>query len=127
MKVFWGELSNDDANGEIIKYEVCYKASEDLTDINRCNLSKTVDNGNTREAVLDKLNEATTYNVAVKAATSKGFGHLGAVNTSKTLEAGKRFFTIIINSMENLNLQEMVCNHVHCIFRNLLFLYLILT
>lgn len=105
MKVLWGKLGKDDANGEITKYEVCYKASDDKTDIKTCALKKMVNGSNTREVVLDKLNEATTYNVAVKAATSKGFGDLGAVNTSKTLEASKRFFTIIINSIENLNLQ----------------------
>ena len=94
MKVFWGNLSNDDANGEIIEYAVCYKASENATDID-CDMNKTVNNGYTREVLLGGLNEATTYNVAVRAATKEGFGMRGAANASKTLEASKRFYIII--------------------------------
>ena len=81
-------LSVDDANGTITKYEVCYKASDVTTDID-CNLKKAINDSNTREIVLDGLNEATTYNVAVKAATAEGFGDLGPVSTNKTLEASK--------------------------------------
>ena len=90
IKITWGELSLDDANGVITKYEVCYKASDNSTDID-CTSKESVNNGNTREVVLDGLNEATTYNVAVKAATSVGFGDLGAIMTRKTLEASKYF------------------------------------
>ena len=89
MKVFWGKLSDDDANGVIIKYAVCYKASENKADID-CDMNKTV-NSDKREVVLDELNEASTYIVAVRASTLVGFGDPGAVNTSKTSEAGKRF------------------------------------
>ena len=93
MKITWEKLSLDDANGEITEYEVCYKASDTSTDID-CTLKKSVDDGNTREVVLDGLNEATTYNVAVKAATSQGFGDLGTTMTRKTLEASKYFLSI---------------------------------
>ena len=103
MKVFWGNLSNDDANGMIIKYAVCYKASENKADID-CDVNKTV-NGSTREVLLDGLNEATTYIVAVKAATEVDFGNLGAVDTNKTLEAGKRFYLII-------NSEVLLCNQL---------------
>ena len=102
MKVFWGNLSNDDANGEIIEYAVCYKASENATDID-CDMNKTVNSSYTREVLLDGLNEATTYNVAVRAATKVGFGVQGAVNASKTLEASKRFYLII-------NSELLLCN-----------------
>ena len=88
MKVSWETLSNDDANGVITKYEVCYKASDVTTDID-CSLKKEINDGNTREVTLDRLNEATSYNVAVKAATAEGFGPLGAVSTEKTSEASK--------------------------------------
>ena len=84
----WEKLSDDDANGAITMYEICYKASDTPTAID-CNLKKSVNNGNTREIVLDGLSEATTYNVAVKAKTSKGFGNLGTIKTNKTLKAGK--------------------------------------
>ena len=88
MKVSWEKLSNDDSNGVITKYEVCYKASEDTEDID-CNLKKNVNNGNTLEVTLDGLNVATTYNNAVKASTQVAFGELGNVVTNKTLEASK--------------------------------------
>ncbi len=92
----WEKLNNDDANGVIIMYEVCYKASDNSTDID-CNSKKSV-NGDTREVVLDSLNEATTYNVAVKAETSEGFGDLGMLSTKKTLDASEciYFCAIII-------------------------------
>ena len=88
MKITWERLSVDDANGVITKYEVCYKASDTSTDID-CTLKKSVDDGNTRQVVLGGLNEATTYNVAVQAATSQGFGDRGTTMTQKTLEASK--------------------------------------
>ena len=90
MNITWEKLSLDDANGEITEYEVCYKASDTSKDID-CTLKKSVNNGNTTEVVLNGLNEATTYNVAVKAATSQGFGDLGTSMTQKTLEASKYF------------------------------------
>ena len=93
MEINWEKLSLDDANGVITKYEVCYKASDTAADID-CTLKKSVSNGDTREVVLNGLNEATTYNVAVKAATSQGFGDLGITMTQKTLEASKYFLSI---------------------------------
>ena len=104
MKVFWGNLSSDDADGVIIKYAVCYKASENKADID-CDMNKTVNKSDTREVLLDGLNEATTYIVAVKAANKVDFGILGAVDTNKTLEAGKRFYLII-------NSELLLCNQL---------------
>ena len=90
MRVFWEELGKDDANGVITSYQVCYKASENPSDID-CNLKKTINNGGTRDVALDGLNEATTYNVAVKAATRVGFGNLGSTRSVKTNGARKYF------------------------------------
>ena len=90
----WELLNNDDANGVITMYEVCYKASDTPTDIT-CDSKESV-NGDTREVVLDSLNEATTYNVAVQAETSQGFGPLGNIMTNKTLEASEYIFCPII-------------------------------
>ncbi len=86
----WELLNNDDANGVITMYEVCYKASDTPADIN-CDSKESV-NGDTRELVLDSLHEATSYNVAVQAETSKGFGPLGTIRTNKTLEASEYIF-----------------------------------
>ncbi len=97
----WEELNSDDANGLITMYQICYKASDNSTDID-CNSKKSV-NGDTREVVLDSLNEATTYNVAVKAETSEGFGDLGTLSTKKTLDASEciyfRAIIILMNYM----------------------------
>jgi hypothetical protein len=90
MKVRWGSLSVAEANGTITKYEVCYKASESVIDVD-CSLKETVNDGNTKEVTLNGLNEATTYNVAVKAANANGFGEIGPIMTTKTLEASKHF------------------------------------
>ena len=108
MKMSWEMLSNDDANGAITEYEVCYKASKDTTDID-CNLKKMVNDGNMREVTLDRLNEATTYNVAVKAATSEGFGSLGAVSTKKLWERVSDFIPLL----------TLLC-HLAAIWRNIL-------
>ncbi len=83
----WEELNSDDANGLITMYQICYKASDNSTDID-CNSKKSV-NGNSTEVVLDGLSKATTYNVAVKAKTSQGFGDLGTIVIQITMEAGK--------------------------------------
>ncbi len=88
MKVIWENLNADDANGVLTIYGVCYKASNTSTDID-CNLRKSVNNGDSKEIILDDLNQTTTYNVAVKAATSQGFGVFGTIMTQKTLKASK--------------------------------------
>ncbi len=56
MKIMWELLNNDDANGVITMYEVCYKASDTPTDILAD--SKESVNGDTREVVLDSLNRS---------------------------------------------------------------------
>ncbi|XP_028401071.1 receptor-type tyrosine-protein phosphatase F-like isoform X2 [Dendronephthya gigantea] len=86
MTVSWDKLGIEDANGEITAYAVCYKASENSSDID-CKENRTVNNSTTRTVVLQGLNEGTNYNVAVKASTSKGFGPLGNIVTKKTLDA----------------------------------------
>ena len=110
MKITWANLSDADANGTITKYEVCYKASHKPTDIN-CNSSKSVNN-DTREVDLDSLNEATTYNVAVKAETSQGFGDLGTIMTQKTLEASEYIF------LPNYYLNDLFCCSLQLEVRN---------
>lgn len=91
MKVLW---SIDDANDMITQYKVCYKASENSLDID-CVLNETVNNVSRREVVLRGLNEATTYNVAVRAENGAGFGDFGPVVTNKTLEDSKRFHKLL--------------------------------
>ena len=44
---------------------------------------------NNKSTVLNKLNEFTTYEVAIQAATSKGAGKHGEIKTNTTLQDGK--------------------------------------
>lgn len=87
VKIIWQKLNNHDSNGVITQYKVCYEVSENPTDIS-CNFKQIVD-GNTTEVILNGLLEATTYNVAVQAATAAGFGPLGPVIIRKTMEDSK--------------------------------------
>ena len=97
MEVAWGNLTQDDANGVITQYKVCYKASRNISEID-CDSSKTIDARQARVVTLNGLNEATTYNVAVQAGTEEGFGPLGAIVTNKTLEDGKRIYFAILGT-----------------------------
>ena len=76
MKIIWETLSLHDASGVITQYKVCYKVSKNPADIS-CNFKLIVDGNN---FILNGLLKATTYNVAVQAATTKGFGPLGFIN-----------------------------------------------
>ena len=88
MKITWNTLNKKDANGTITGYEVCYKASETPDDIN-CTLNNPVDKGSVTMTVLQNLQPATAYNVAVKARTSRGFGVLGPIKCNITWNPGK--------------------------------------
>ena len=88
MKITWDKLSPDVSNGNITQYQVCYKASNNPGDVN-CNLSQNVSGVDNTTTVLRGLNEATAYNIAVKARTIVGFGKLGFASNQTTLEDGK--------------------------------------
>ena len=88
MKITWDTLNKKDANGTITGYAVCYKASETPDDID-CSLNNTVDNVTVSMTVLQNLQPATIYNVAVKARTSVGDGNLGPTKSTTTKEDGK--------------------------------------
>ena len=88
MKITWDKLSPDVSNGNITHYQVCYKASKNPGDVN-CNLSQNVSGVDNTTTVLRGLNEATAYNIAVKARTIVGFGNLGSASNQTTLEDGK--------------------------------------
>ena len=85
MNITWEKLSPDDSNGDIAQYQVCYKASDKPGDVS-CTLSQNVSGVDNTTTVLRSLNEATTYNIAVRAGTRVGFGHLGPTVTQMTLE-----------------------------------------
>ena len=85
--VSWRKLSQDHANGNIIKYMVCYQ----LHSINSisCDMNENVSNVEKTAVTLTGLNEASIYDVAVKAATAVGFGNLGPTMNGTTLEDSK--------------------------------------
>ena len=86
LKVVWKELTSDESNGMITNYTVCYNIQS--TSKLDCSLKKTVFGKNTM-VNLTGLNEATIYDVAVKAATKIGFGGLGVTMNASTLEDSK--------------------------------------
>ena len=75
-------MSHDDANGVITNYSICYKPTDSSRGL--CEFNKTV--GNVRGTTLPDLRKATSYVVAVKAATMIGFGPPGASMTRQTNE-----------------------------------------
>lgn len=87
MKITWGMLGRDVSNGNITQYQVCYKASDKAGDVS-CDLRQNV-SGADNTTVLRSLNEATAYNIAVRARTLIGFGELGTTRNQTTLEDSK--------------------------------------
>ena len=87
LKVMWDELSDDNSNGIITQYRVCYHvtSSEEVF----CAKNITVIGKSNTMVTLTALKKATMYDVAVKAATAVGFGDLGPEKNRKTLEDGK--------------------------------------
>ena len=83
----WKKLTSDESNGIIIYYTVCYKVHS--TSEPYCYLQGTVFGGKNTMMILTGLNEATNYDVAVKASTKIGFGDLGVTVNESTLEDSK--------------------------------------
>ena len=84
ISISWGNVSEDDANGIITLYFVCYQVESSQDDI--CSVKQRVDGVNYRSTVLSNLKPFTTYAVAVQAATSKGAGTPGKKASERTLE-----------------------------------------
>ena len=82
----------------ITEYAVCYDVHS--TSELDCRLNKTVFGGKNTMLNLTGLNEATNYDVAVKAATKIGFGDLGVAMNESTREDSEYIFnnclTIIV-------------------------------
>ena len=76
-------MNEDDANGVITRYEVCYEVG---TEVSNC--TKNVPS-NTTSGTIRGLKPATHYAIAVRAFTAIGFGPLGRNITVKTNESGK--------------------------------------
>ena len=86
--ISWRNLSRDHANGIVIKYVVCYQLHS-IDKVN-CAVNRTIRNvESTAVITLTDLNEASTYDVSVKAATAVGFGKLGTTKNGTTLEDSK--------------------------------------
>ena len=80
-------MNNDDKNGVITRYRVCYKKLSSSGDICNSQVGETM--GNVRRITLSNLEKYTNYVVAVKAGTKIGFGRLGANRTGRTKEDSK--------------------------------------
>ena len=88
MKITWNTISEKEANGIITGYQVCYEASDTVTNLN-CSMNKTVNNNATTTTTLENLYADTIYTVVVRAGTSVGFGNHGKIMRNTTLNGGK--------------------------------------
>lgn len=84
----------DDISGEIIHFVICYK--DVSTGEEECEKNKTTDDGGTLKITLTDLNEATTYEVSVRAKTAAGYGPPGNVLTVTTLEASMYHYPFLL-------------------------------
>jgi hypothetical protein len=84
-------LNTDDANGEIIRYEVCYELGPAVLNCTTNKTIITVDN----TADVTGLTPAMLYTVAVRAVTKVGNGPLGERMSVTTLESGELYLIII--------------------------------
>ena len=80
-------MSIDDANGNIIKYAVCYQLHS--SNVDYCATNTTVKNGTKTSFTLIRLNEGTTYYIAIKASTAVGFGGIGFIVNVTTPDDSK--------------------------------------
>lgn len=74
----------DDANGVIIKYEVCYQRGSSVPD---CSTSKMIIDADDTMTDITGLKPATLYTVAVRAFTAVGPGPLGERKNTTTAAA----------------------------------------
>ncbi len=87
IEVTWAKLRENDTNGNITGYKVCYETRK--SSVGSCAEYKHVVGVDNTTFNLTGLNEATSYFVAVKAGTQAGFGPIGNILNTRTLEAGR--------------------------------------
>ncbi len=85
--VLWRKLSIDDSNGPIFGYRVCYRVLERNAG-GICSKIKDVSGVNITWVILTGLMNATTYDIAIRAESSVGFGPVGKIVSHKTLDEG---------------------------------------
>ena len=89
LRVNWTKLSDDDSNGVITKYEVCYRRGSTVSD---CTTSEEVMGVDNTTTYLTGLEPATMYTVAVRAFTAIGGGSLGDSKSATTNEDSEYFY-----------------------------------
>ena len=87
IKVLWNEVPENEANGNITHYLVCYKVQTSANTI--CAETRRVNGSDNRNTVLNDLNEFTNYSVAIRAATSVGPGPHGGRENVRTFRDSK--------------------------------------
>ncbi len=86
LQVTWTKLVEDDTNGDITGYRVCYETQE--LSVDSCAKHQYVVGVDNTTYNMSGLNEATTYFVAVQARTQIGFGKIENILNGSTLEDG---------------------------------------
>ena len=87
LEVTWNILSDDEANGKIIKYQVCYQEGSNAAPPT-CSSHNNETGADNTMTNLTGLDAATTYSVAVRAVNEVGEGPFGNTFTARTNESG---------------------------------------
>ena len=87
LQVTWNKLDDDDSNGKIIKYQVCYQEGSNVVPPT-CSTHKN-ETGSKNMTNLTGLDAATPYSVAIRAFTKIGHGGFGNTSTVMTNESGE--------------------------------------
>ena len=87
FQITWTKLSEDDSNGVIVNYEVCYQLGSTVSD--DCSQDMKFSVSDVSNTKITKLNPARTYTVAVRAYTNVGPGPIGTKKSETTDESRK--------------------------------------
>ena len=87
IEVLWKKVPENETNGNITYYLVCYKVQTSADAI--CAKTRRINGSDNRNTVLDDLNEFTNYSVAIRAATSVGPGPPGGRKNETTFQDSK--------------------------------------
>ena len=93
LQILWEKALLKAGNITITNYIVCYDVLRNENGTTNCSqniaIPRDIINNTSRNIELTELNEATTYNIAIKAVTNKGYGYVSKIHNGTTLEDSK--------------------------------------
>lgn len=88
LNVTWRKLSTNEYNGEIFGYLCCYRVHK-VNAGGICSNMAAISGVNNTIIILTGLMKATSYDVAIRAGSTGGYGAVGNIVTHKTLDEGR--------------------------------------